>query len=72
MTPQYAIYALWCAWLVSWVVAMFWSNRTEKSDAIGAELVFASSFASARSCCLRFHRDPATTRKCSFGTLAMR
>ncbi len=40
MTPEYTIYALWVAWLVSWNVARFWSNRTEKSAAIGAELFF--------------------------------
>ena len=40
MTPEYTIYALWGAWLVSWTVAMLWSNRTEKRDGIGAELVF--------------------------------
>ena len=40
MTREYTIYALWCAWLVSWIVAMLWSNRTEKRDAIGAEVFF--------------------------------
>jgi protein-S-isoprenylcysteine O-methyltransferase Ste14 len=44
MTPEYTIYALWCAWLVSWVVAMLWSDRPEKRDAIGAELVFRVLF----------------------------
>jgi protein-S-isoprenylcysteine O-methyltransferase Ste14 len=44
MTPEYTIYALWCAWLVSWIVAMLWSNRTEKRDAIGAELLFRVLF----------------------------
>ena len=44
MTPEYTIYALWCAWLVSWIVAMLWSNRTEKRDAIGAELFFRVLF----------------------------
>src|SRR5580704_8347736 len=44
MTPEYAIYALWGAWVVSWVVAMFWSNRTEKRDAIGAEIFFRVLF----------------------------
>lgn len=36
--------ALWCAWLTSWIVAMLWSNRTEKRDAIGAELIFRVLF----------------------------
>jgi protein-S-isoprenylcysteine O-methyltransferase Ste14 len=40
MTPEYTIYTLWFAWLVSWTVAMLWSNRTEKRDAIGPELFF--------------------------------
>ena len=44
MTPEYTTYALWCAWLVSWIVAMLWSNRTEKRDAIGAELFFRVLF----------------------------
>jgi protein-S-isoprenylcysteine O-methyltransferase Ste14 len=44
MTPEYTIYALWCAWLVSWIVARRWSNRTEKRDAIGAELLFRVLF----------------------------
>jgi protein-S-isoprenylcysteine O-methyltransferase Ste14 len=44
MTPKYTIYALWCAWFVSWIAAMLWSNRTEKRDAIGAELFFRLLF----------------------------
>jgi protein-S-isoprenylcysteine O-methyltransferase Ste14 len=44
MTPEYTIYALWGAWVVSWIVAMLWSNRTEKRDAIGAELFFRVLF----------------------------
>lgn len=44
MTPKYAIYALWYTRLVSWIVAMLWTNRTEKRDAIGAELVFRVLF----------------------------
>jgi len=47
MTPEYKVYALWCAWLVTWIVAMPWSNRTEKRDAVGAELFFVFSFTSA-------------------------
>jgi protein-S-isoprenylcysteine O-methyltransferase Ste14 len=31
-------------WLVSWAVAMLWSNRTEKRDARGAELLFRVLF----------------------------
>jgi protein-S-isoprenylcysteine O-methyltransferase Ste14 len=36
--------AFWGAWLASWIVARFWSNRTEKRDAIGAELFFRVLF----------------------------
>jgi protein-S-isoprenylcysteine O-methyltransferase Ste14 len=38
MTPGHATYALWLAWLASWVAARFWANRTEKRDAIWPEL----------------------------------
>jgi len=34
MTPESAILALWVAWLASWGVAAFWSNRTEKRGGI--------------------------------------
>jgi protein-S-isoprenylcysteine O-methyltransferase Ste14 len=44
MTPELTIYALWGTWLVSWTVAMLWSSRTEKSGAIGAELLFRVLF----------------------------
>jgi protein-S-isoprenylcysteine O-methyltransferase Ste14 len=40
MRPEHAIYALWGGWVVSWVVAMVWSGRTEKRGEIGAELFF--------------------------------
>ena len=40
MIPEPTIYALWGAWMVSWIAAMFWSNRTEKRDGLGAELFF--------------------------------
>jgi protein-S-isoprenylcysteine O-methyltransferase Ste14 len=30
--------------VVSWIVAMLWSNRTEKRDVIGAELIFRVFF----------------------------
>jgi protein-S-isoprenylcysteine O-methyltransferase Ste14 len=45
MTAEYAIYALWGAWLMSWTVAMLWSNRTEKRAGIGAELFFRALLA---------------------------
>ena len=40
MTPVHAIYLLWCVWLLSWMVAALWSNRTEKRAGLGTELVF--------------------------------
>ena len=40
MIPEYTIYALWGAWMVSWIVAMLWSNRTEKRGGLIAELFF--------------------------------
>jgi protein-S-isoprenylcysteine O-methyltransferase Ste14 len=40
MTPEHTIYALWGAWLMSWTIARFWSNHTEKRGGIGAELFF--------------------------------
>ena len=39
-TPEHTIYALWAAWIVSWTLAMPWSNRTEKRDGVAAELLF--------------------------------
>jgi protein-S-isoprenylcysteine O-methyltransferase Ste14 len=44
MAPEFTIDALWGTWLVSWAVAMLWSNRTEKTDALGAELLFRVLF----------------------------
>jgi protein-S-isoprenylcysteine O-methyltransferase Ste14 len=38
------ILALWVAWLASWVVAAFWSNRTEKGSGIVAEIAFRTVF----------------------------
>ena len=40
MTPEHTTYALWLAWLGSWVFAMLWSSRTEKRGGIAAELGF--------------------------------
>ena len=44
MTPEWMILVLWVAWLVSWVVAAFWSNRTEKRAGIVVEIVFRILF----------------------------
>ena len=40
MTPEFTNNALWGAWLVSWTIARFWSNRTEKTAGIASELFF--------------------------------
>lgn len=40
MSPANVIHGLWFAWLISWTGAMLWSDRTEKRDAVGAELLF--------------------------------
>jgi protein-S-isoprenylcysteine O-methyltransferase Ste14 len=44
MTPDWMILALWIAWLASWGVAAFWSNRTEKGGGIVAEIAFRALF----------------------------
>jgi protein-S-isoprenylcysteine O-methyltransferase Ste14 len=44
MTPEWTITALWVAWLASWVVAAFWSNRTEKRGGIFADIAFRILF----------------------------
>jgi protein-S-isoprenylcysteine O-methyltransferase Ste14 len=44
MTPEWMIIVLWVAWLVSWVVAAFWSNRTEKRASLVAEIAFRILF----------------------------
>jgi protein-S-isoprenylcysteine O-methyltransferase Ste14 len=40
MSPERTTIALWIAWLVSWGVAAFWSNRTEKRRGIVLEIFF--------------------------------
>jgi len=44
VTPELTTSALWGAWAVSWIVAAFWSNRTEKRAGIEAELFFRVLF----------------------------
>ncbi len=44
MTPEWMILVLWVAWLVSWVVAAFWSNRTEKRAGIVVEIALRILF----------------------------
>jgi protein-S-isoprenylcysteine O-methyltransferase Ste14 len=38
MRPGIVILALWLGWLISWLLAAMWSNRTEGRPAIGAEI----------------------------------
>src|ERR1700689_3819399 len=44
MTPESTILVLWIAWLASWVVAAFWSNRAEKRGGIVADIAFRILF----------------------------
>jgi len=44
MTSTNIINGFWLAWLISWTVAMIWSDRTDKRDAVGAELFFRVFF----------------------------
>ena len=38
MHPAIAIMLLWAGWVISWVAAARWSNRTEKRPSIGTEI----------------------------------
>lgn len=38
--PHQAIGLLWLGWVVSWIGAAWWSNRTEKRAPLGAELAY--------------------------------
>jgi protein-S-isoprenylcysteine O-methyltransferase Ste14 len=40
MHPSEAIVLLWTGWVVSWLAAAWWSNRTEKRPGIGGELAY--------------------------------
>lgn len=40
MTPQLAINYLWLAWVISWLVAAFWSERTAQRPGFGSELLY--------------------------------
>ena len=42
--PELTIIGRWVAWLLSWMVAALWTNRTEKRAGIGAELFFRVLF----------------------------
>lgn len=44
MTSTNIISGFWLAWLISWTVAMIWSDRTDKRDAVAAELFFRVFF----------------------------
>jgi len=38
MRPGLAIVLLWSGWVLSWVAAAWWSNRTEKRAGLGGEI----------------------------------
>ena len=40
MTPQLAITYLWFFWVLTWVAAAFWSDRSAKRPAFGAEILY--------------------------------
>ena len=40
MTPQLAINYLWFAWIASWLVAAFWSERTVRRPSLGSEFLY--------------------------------
>jgi protein-S-isoprenylcysteine O-methyltransferase Ste14 len=44
MTPELAIIVLWVAWVASWGIAAFWSNRTEKRGGVAADIAFRILF----------------------------
>jgi len=58
MTPEGTIIAIWVAWLASWLVAAFWSNRTEKRGGIVAEVVFRILFYVSATLLLAPFSDP--------------
>ena len=40
MAPMAAVNELWCAWFISWVIAGFWSARTEARPDRGTESLY--------------------------------
>ena len=40
MTPQLAINYLWFIWVLTWIAAAFWSSRSAKRPAFGAEILY--------------------------------
>jgi protein-S-isoprenylcysteine O-methyltransferase Ste14 len=40
MSPEWTTIGLWIAWLASWVIAAFWSSRSEKRGGIVGEIFF--------------------------------
>jgi protein-S-isoprenylcysteine O-methyltransferase Ste14 len=58
MTPEGTIAVLWVAWLASWGIAAFWSNRTEKRGGMVAEIVFRILFWAGATLLLAPFRDP--------------
>jgi protein-S-isoprenylcysteine O-methyltransferase Ste14 len=41
MTPQTALQFAWIGWIISWVIAARWSNRTEKRAASASQFLYA-------------------------------
>ena len=40
MTPLQAIGIVWAGWLISWIAASLWSNRTETRPRFGSQLLY--------------------------------
>ncbi|HEX4159951.1 MAG TPA: isoprenylcysteine carboxylmethyltransferase family protein [Rhizomicrobium sp.] len=40
MTPQLAIEYLWLVWVISWLAAALWSERTAERPPVGSELLY--------------------------------
>jgi len=40
MSPTIAMYAVWAAWVLSWVLASFWTDRTVGQPASGSQLLY--------------------------------
>jgi|SRR5579871_2623146 len=40
LTPQLAINYLWFFWILTWIAAAFWSDRSAKRPALGAEVLY--------------------------------
>jgi hypothetical protein len=76
LTPEAAIYAIWFAWALSWLLAAVWSSRAARRLNFGAEaahrvvtvvgfllLFFAGRRASMMSRLVRIHPVPWRRRR---------